>query len=92
MATHAELAVSACVEEFEGSVSIQVLKEVLMCVGAGPVVWVTNSAFAAIKKHRTLGSSATKGWEGGEKKDQLSPPQIQPTNSLYLVAAKVQPR
>ncbi|KAL7541882.1 hypothetical protein ACHAXR_011327 [Thalassiosira sp. AJA248-18] len=81
VASHAEMAVAACMEEFEGSVPLEILEEVLVCVGGGPVCWVTNPAFAALdkKKKKTKGSSGS----------ALPPPQIQQTNPSYLVAAKV---
>ena len=37
VAAHAELAVAACIEEFEGNIPIQVLEELLTCVGQGYV-------------------------------------------------------
>lgn len=86
VAAHAELAVAACIEEFEGNIPVQVLEELLTCVGQGPVVWVTNPAFAGSKKRKSSGGSS-------EKKDgkdgELPPAQIQQTNPSYLVAAKV---
>ena len=91
VASHAELAVSACLEEFEGSVPLPILEEVLTCVGCGPVVWVTNPAFAALKKSKRSpgGSSGKKGNKKGDNEGLLPPPQIQQTNPSYLVAAKV---
>lgn len=90
VAAHAEMAVAACVEEFEGSVPQQVLEEILTCIGSGPVVMVPNPAFASIKKKKSPASGGKKG-KDGEKggKEQLPPPQIQQTNPPYLLAAKV---
>mmetsp|Transcript_210 Transcript_210/g.393 ORF Transcript_210/g.393 Transcript_210/m.393 type:complete len:1914 (-) Transcript_210:1028-6769(-) len=93
VAAHAELAVAACIEEFEGSVPIALLEELLTCVGQGPVVWVTNPAFAGGKKRKSPGSSGKKKGRGSACKEEgeeaLPPPQIQQTNPSYLVAAKV---
>ena len=50
---HAASAVAACLEEFEGGVPHQVLEELLACVGRGPVVWVTNPAFAGEPRSRS---------------------------------------
>jgi hypothetical protein len=46
VSAHASSAVAACLEEIEGGLPNQVLEELLVCVGRGPVVWVTNPAFA----------------------------------------------
>ena len=99
VAAHAELAVSACIEEFEGTVPVRVLEEVLTCVGEGPVVWVTNPAFARCQKQQKKrkkkspgsgGRAEQGGAEGDAAPDApLPPPQIQQTNPSYLVAAKV---
>jgi hypothetical protein len=104
VAHHAEMAVLACIEEFEGGVvPIQVLEELLVCVGKGPVVWVANPAYAGgstggggkmlSKKQKQL-----KRTKEGDVVDDASnnttttpppPPQIQQTNASYLVAARV---
>ncbi|KAL9188826.1 hypothetical protein ACHAXT_007204 [Thalassiosira profunda] len=80
VAAHAELAVAACIEEFEGNIPVPILEEILTCVGGGPVVWVPNPAFATVKNKK---GGKTKG------KDDEAPPQIQQTNTSYLLAAKV---
>lgn len=80
VAAHAELAVAACIEEFEGNIPVPILEEILTCVGGGPVVMVPNPAFATVKK--------TKGGKKKGKEDE-APPQIQQTNTSYLLAAKV---
>jgi len=89
VAAHAELAVAACIEEFEGSVPVPVLEEILTCVGDGPVVWVTNPAYAQHKRKRTPRSSSGGSKNAKDKESTLPPQQIQQTNPSYLVAAKV---
>ena len=41
---HCVAAVSACIEEFDNTVPVPVLDNILLCVGAGPVVYITNPA------------------------------------------------
>lgn len=81
VASHAELAIVACVEEFEGGVPFRVLEELLVCVGRGPVVWVTNPAFA--------GGAATTAASSSSAALVLPPARIQVTSASYLVAARV---
>ncbi len=78
-------AISACIEEFYGTVPIPILDEILKCVGAGPVVWVTNPAF--VEASAALATSKKKGKKVEKKK--LPPMQIQQTNQSYIVACGV---
>ena len=88
VASHAELAIVACLEEFEGGVPYRVLEELLVCVGRGPIVWVTNPAFAggtataAVPPSSAVASSSSAALV-------LPPARIQVTNPSYLVAARV---
>jgi hypothetical protein len=53
---HAENAIAACLEEFESVIPVAVMDELLMCVGAGPVVYVPNPEYAkAVAKNRKKG-------------------------------------
>jgi hypothetical protein len=78
-------AISACVEEFYGSVPFSILDEILKCVGAGPVVYVTNPAF--VEASAALAASKKRGKKVEKKK--LPPMQIQQTNQSYIVACGV---
>ncbi len=73
VAHHAEMAVLACIEEFEGGVvPMQVLEELLVCVGKGPVVWVANPAYAG-----GIGEGGNgKGTGKKTKKEQPQPKQM----------------
>ena len=86
---HASSAISACVEEFDGGVPIPILDEILKCIGAGPVVHVTNPEFvkvsakvAAIKRKK--GKS-----KQGDKELKLPARYISQTNPAYVIAEKV---
>jgi hypothetical protein len=99
VAHHAEMAVLACIEEFEGGVvPIQVLEELLVCVGKGPVIWVANPAYAGGSGGKGGGKKMSKKEqqqqqkkkkEGEDDVSSMPPPQIQQTNASYLVAARV---
>ena len=78
-------AISACIEEFYGTVPIPILDEILKCIGAGPVVYVTNPAF--VEASAAIAASKKKGKKIEKKK--LPPMQIQQTNQSYLVACGV---
>ena len=45
VAGHAENAIAACLEEFETSIPVRVMDEVLLAVGQGPVVYVANPVY-----------------------------------------------
>ncbi len=64
VADHAVIAVSACLDEFEGTLPIPVMDEVLMCIGAGPVVMVTNPAAveAAARNAKIKGGKSPIWW------------------------------
>lgn len=82
--SHATAAVSACLEEFDGTVPVMLLDEVLGCISAGPVVPVTNPAFVQ--------ATALLAHSGKSKKissSKLPPRLIQQTNQSYRVAASV---
>lgn len=86
VASHAELAIVACLEEFEGGVPYRVLEELLVCVGRGPVVWVTNPAFAGGAATTAAPSSSVASSSAALV---LPPARIQVTSASYLVAARV---
>ncbi|KAL3823061.1 hypothetical protein ACHAXA_011113 [Cyclostephanos tholiformis] len=81
---HASSAVAACLEEFVGGIPHQVLEELLLCVGRGPVVWVTNPAFAGTAPGRAADAST-----GTTVALPPPPARIQQTNASYMVAARV---
>ena len=83
VAGHAENAIAACLEEFETSIPVRVMDEVLLAVGQGPVVYVANPEYtkAVAKKKKSARES--------NGSDNLPPKEIQQTNCAYLVAAKV---
>ena len=92
VAGHAEAAVAACIEEFEGSVPIPVVEELLTCIGAGPKATVPNPEYARLVAE--AGGSGSKGKKGktgkgkeGEK--ELPPKDVQVENTSYLVAARI---
>ena len=87
VASHAELAIVACLEEFEGGVPYRVLEELLVCVGRGPVVWVTNPAFAG--GTTTTAAPLSSAAASSSAALALPPARIQVTNAAYLVAARV---
>ncbi|EJK75769.1 hypothetical protein THAOC_02497 [Thalassiosira oceanica] len=88
---HAEAAVAACIEEFEGSVPIPVVEELLTCIGAGPKATVPNPEYARLVAE--AGGSGSKGRKGkGGGKDgnkELPPKDVQVDNTSYLVAARI---
>ncbi len=83
--TLAVSAISACVDEFYSTVPIPILDEILKCVGAGPVIYVTNPAFT--EASHALSQAKKRGKKIEKKK--LPPPQIQQTNQSYIVACGV---
>lgn len=78
-------AISGCIEEFYGTVPIPILDELLKCVGAGPVIYVTNPAF--VKASAALAAAKKRG--KNVDKEKLPPIQIQQTNQSYMVACSV---
>jgi len=87
VAAHAEVAVAACIEEFDGSVPVQVLDEILVFVGAGPIQWVTNPA--AVRAAAAVALAKKKRQPPPFPQSEMPPAQIQQTNPQYLVAAKI---
>jgi len=79
------MAVSACIDEFDGAIPITILDEILACVSMGPVVSVTNPAF--VKATAAIAASKKRGKKIPSKK--LPPRMIQQTNQSYLVAASI---
>ena len=84
VADHAVIAVSACLDEFEGMLPIPVMDEILMSIAAGPVVLVTNPAYT-----EAVARASKKGKKARIDKDKLPPMQIQQTNPSYMVAAAI---
>ena len=83
---HASSAISACVEEFDGGVPIPILDEILKCIGAGPVVPVTNPEFVKVSAK----IAALKRKKKVKEKDLKLPSRyISQTNPAYVVAEKV---
>lgn len=96
VASHAELAIVACLEEFEGCVPYRVLEQLLVCIGRGPIVWTTNPAFAgdggniSISNSRKDVSVPAAAVLSSSTSSSVPPPaRIQVTNVSYLVAARV---
>ena len=93
VAGHAEAAVAACIEEFEGSVPVPVVEELLTCVGAGPRATVPNPEYARLVAEAggSGGKGRGKGKKGnkGGKKEEPIPKDVQVENTSYLVAARV---
>ena len=89
---HAVAAVPDCIEEFDNTVPMLVLENILLCIGSGPVVYVTNPAAveAADRSARIRKNS------GGKKKidnKKNEPPiQVHQTNQSYVVASNVAQR
>jgi hypothetical protein len=83
VADHAVIAVSACLDEFEGTLPIPVMDEVLLAISAGPVVMVTNPA--AVQAAAAL----SKNKRSKKEKVKMPPAQIQQTNPSYMVAAAI---
>ena len=85
VSAHAISAICACVEEFEVSIPYSILDEILLCIGTGPVVMVTNPDF--VKKSAALATKHGRRSSGDKKK--LPPMHIKQTNPSYYVAKKV---
>ena len=92
---HAEGAVAACLEEFEGLSLVPVLDEFLGAIGVGPTVFVTNPAavrtaadVAAAKKRRNRKDAAA-GKSLTPDPASMPPMQIPQTNPSYVIAARI---
>jgi len=80
-------AITTCIVEFDATVPIPVLDEILKCIGAGPVLYVTNPAYIEATATSTTKTSKQRGKNVDSKK--LPPMHIQQTNQSYLVACGV---
>ena len=67
----------------------RVLEELLVCVGRGPVVWVTNPAFAGGSNKKDVSAPPSAVVASSSSALVLPPARIQVTNASYLVAARV---
>ena len=85
---HAEIAVAACIEEFDGVVPVEILDEILVFIGAGPVQFVTNPAAVEAAAAMTSAKKRNKTPPYSDPA-KMPPAQIQATNPSYLVAAKI---
>lgn len=79
VSTNAVKAISACLEEFDSTLPIPVLDEILQPIAAGPLLMVTNPA--AVEAAALNAKS--------KKKMKMPPLQIQQKNPSYLVAAAI---
>lgn len=83
-------------EEFDGTVPVPILDEILLCIGAGPVIQVTNPAF--IEATAALAAAGKNRWKKEKKTvhvrsgTKLPPRTIQQTNQSYMVASQVMRR
>ena len=83
--SNAVTAICTCIEAFDTGVPIAILDEILFCISAGPVIFVTNPAFVAASA--TIAQAKKKGKPVDAVK--LPPKQIQQTNQSYMVARAV---
>jgi hypothetical protein len=85
LSAHAISAICACVEEFEVTIPYSILDEILLCIGTGPVVMVTNPDF--VKMSAALANRNGRRSSGDKKK--MPPMHIKQTNQSYYVAKEV---
>ncbi len=76
--------VVGCLEEFD-VIPIPVLDEILICIGHGPVINVTNPEF--VKESARIANAKKKGKR--VQPGKLPPMHIQQTNQSYVVAERV---
>jgi hypothetical protein len=77
-----EKAVVACVDEYSHGMPIKILDEILLLIGQGPVVLVTNPAAAVARAN-------DKGKKRKQDDKKLPPMQVEQTNPSYMAAAGV---
>jgi hypothetical protein len=84
-----EKAIVACLNEYNHGMPIKLLDEVLLVIGQGPVVLVTNPA-AAIARATDNNSKGSKNNKRSKQDDKKLPPmQVEQTNPSYVTAAGV---
>ena len=72
--------VSACIEKFHNTVPVPVLDKILLCVGAGPVVYVTNPVDVEAAAQSARIDNKSVGKQKSAKKKNDPPIQMQQTN------------
>ena len=80
---------SACIEESNNNVPVPVLENILLCVVAGPVVYVTNPAAVEAASRSSQIRNKSDGKQKSAEKKNEPPIQVHQTNQSYVVAANV---
>lgn len=85
-----EKAVVACLNEYDHGMPIKILDEILLVIGQGPVVLVTNPAAAVARAADNNKGSKGKNHKRSKQDDKKLPPmQVEQTNPSYVTAAGV---
>jgi hypothetical protein len=87
-----EKAVVACLEEYNHGMPIKVLDEVLLTIGQGPVIQVTNPAAVAARanNNNSDNKNSKRSKQQQQQDDKKMPPmQVEQSNPSYVAAAGV---